>query len=105
MSRTKQKPSDQQRRHTEIIAKLKEWIAARTPLQIASEGYGIFSIRPLKGDSGDDVMTMRTRQGLVSITGLSPRLRQEGLLSGNLDGQKAAAMRGRVPTHKDESAS
>ena len=77
MSRTKQKPSDQQRRHTEIIAKLKEWIAARTPLQIASEGYGIFSIRPLKGDSGDDVMTMRTRQGLVSITGLSPRLRQE----------------------------
>jgi hypothetical protein len=76
MSRTKQKPSDQQRRHEEIIAKLKEWIAAKTPLQIASEGYGIFSIRPLKGDSGDDV-TMRTRQGLVSITGLSPRLRQE----------------------------
>jgi hypothetical protein len=76
MSRTKEQ-SNQQRRRTEIAAKLEEWIAAKTPLQITSEGRGLFSLRPLIGDSSDDVMMMRTRQGLVSITGLSPRLRQE----------------------------
>jgi len=76
MSRTKEQ-SNQQRRRAEIAAKLEEWIAAKTPLQIISEGQGVFSLRPLKGDPSDDVMTMRTRQGLVSITGLSPRLRQE----------------------------
>jgi hypothetical protein len=75
MSRIK-KISNQQRRNAETWAKLRDWGAAKTPLQIKI-GSRVLTLQPLEGGPADDVMTLRTRQGFVSIIGPRPRAKKE----------------------------
>lgn len=75
MSRNK-KPSNQERRHAETIAKLKEWGASATPLRITIKSR-VLTLQPLNDAPDKDVMTLRTRQGFVSITGPWPRPKRE----------------------------